>query len=148
MLTSWAESHKPAAMVSTQLMLAWLMWAAVGSALAVVGARWVWSAMPTAASWIAAAAVVFGSIKSLLVLDRVAGRVVHRISTRGDGRCLGGFLSIRTWALVALMIALGRLLRGSLATWIVGALYIAVGTALCLSSRVSWRAWRASRQGA
>ena len=33
-LKNWAESHKPAAVVSTQLLLAWLMWAAVGSVLA------------------------------------------------------------------------------------------------------------------
>ena len=32
-MTHWAESHKPAAGVPTHLMLACLMWAAVGAAL-------------------------------------------------------------------------------------------------------------------
>ena len=143
---SWAESHKPAAKVSTQLMLAWLMWATVGTALALLGARWLWHALPVVAPWVAAAAVAVGLVKSRLVLDGAARRVVGRIQDRGDGRCLGGFLSVRTWGLVFLMMAFGRLLRGTLAGPVIGLLYIAVGTALFLSSRVSWQAWRESRR--
>ena len=144
-MTNWAESHKPTVAVSTQLMLAWLMWAAVGSALAGFGIRWTWEAGPAVAPWITAVAIVVGTVKSWLVLDRAAQRVVHRIRSRGDGRCLGGFLSLRTWGLVIMMMVAGRLLRGTFAHGIVGPLYIAVGTALCLSSRISWGAWRESR---
>ncbi|MFC2144276.1 hypothetical protein ACFLQM_01160 [Acidobacteriota bacterium] len=144
-MTHWAESYKPAAVVRTQLMLAWMMWVAVGSALVAFGARWLWSAAPIFAPWIAVGAVLAGVIKSRLVLDRAARGVVARIRSRGDGRCLGGFLSLRTWGMVVLMMAAGRLLRGTLAHGIVGPLYIAVGTALCLSSRLSWQAWRESR---
>jgi len=128
-------------------MSAWMMWFAVGSALVGFGARWLWSAAPVVAPWVAAGAVVAGSVKSRVVLDRAARRVVDRIRSRGDGRCLGGFLSLRTWGLVILMIAAGRLLRGSLAHGIVGPLYVAVGTALCLSSRITWCAWSESRRG-
>ena len=145
-MTNWAESHKPTASVPTHLMSAWMMWVAVGSALAGFGARWLWSAAPIFAPWIAVGAVLAGVIKSRLVLDRAARGVVARIRSRGDGRCLGGFLSLRTWGLVILMMAAGQLLRGSLAYGIVGPLYIAVGSALCLSSRLSWRAWRESRR--
>lgn len=141
----WAESLKPAAAVPTQLMLAWLMWMTVGSALVGFGAWWLWETTPVAAPWVAAGALAVGAVKSRLVLDRAARRVVDRIWARGDGRCLGGFLSLRTWGLVVLMMVAGRLLRGSLAHGIVGPLYIAVGTALSLSSRISWRAWRKSR---
>ena len=68
----------------------------------------------------------------------------HRCGrARGDGRCVGGFLSLRSWALVAVMVVAGRLLRGShVARGILGAIYLAVGIALFLSSRVAWRAWR------
>jgi hypothetical protein len=144
-LTNWAERFKPAAAVPTQLMLAWMMWMVVGSALVGFGARWLWSAAPNVALWIAVGAVAAGAVKSWLVLDPAARRVVARLLSRGDGRCLGGFLSLRTWGLVILMMAAGRLLRGSPAHAIVGPLYIAAGTALCLSSRLSWRAWRESR---
>jgi hypothetical protein len=144
-LTTWAERHKPAAAMRTQLMLAWLMWATVGSILVGVGARWLWESAPLAAPWVAAACGAVGAIKSRFVLDRAAQRVAGRILARGDGRCLGGFLSLRTWGLVVLMMAGGRVLRSTVAHGIVGPLYIAVGTALVLASRVTWRAWRASR---
>ncbi len=122
------------------------MWAVVGAALAGFGVRWLWGAAPAAAPWIAAGAVVVGAIKSQLVLDRAARKVVERIRARGDGRCLGGFLSLSTWALVIVMIAAGRLLRGAVTRGIVGAVYIAVGVALLLSSRHAWRAWREWRR--
>lgn len=144
-MTHWAESHKPAAAVPTQLMLAWMMWVAVGSVLVGFGAWWLWAATPVSAPWVAAGAVTIGVVKSRLALDRAARRVVDRICVRGDGRCLGGFLSLPTWGLVVLMMVAGRLIRGTLAGGLVGPLYIAVGTALCLSSRISWRAWRELR---
>jgi hypothetical protein len=143
-LTYWAESHKPAAAVPTHLMLAWLMWATVGAALVGFGARWLWESTPAAAAWLTAGAVAVGALKSRLVLDRVAGRIVTRIRARGDGRCLGGFLSLWTWGLVILMIVAGRLLRGTFVHVVVGPLYLAIGTALLVSSRVTWRAWRDS----
>ena len=144
-MVEWAERHKPAAAVATHLMLAWLMWVLVGSALACFGTRWVWMAAPNYGLLITAGAVVIGALKSRLVLDRAARRIIQRIRARGDGRCLGGFLSLRTWALVVVMMAVGRLLRGTVARGIIGPLYLAVGTALCLSSRLSWRAWRSVR---
>ena len=144
-MTNWAEIHKPAARVPTHLMMAWMMWFVVGSTLVGFGATWLWEAAPIRAPWIAAAAIALGVVKSRFVLDKAARRVIERIETRGDGRCLGGFLSLRTWGLVLLMMVAGRLVRGSLARGIVGPLYIAVGTALCLASRIPWRAWRDSR---
>lgn len=142
----WADRYKPAAPVITQLLLAWLMWATVGSALLGFGTWWLWESAPDAAPWIAAVSLVFGAAKSRLFLDAAARRVVERIRARGDGRCIGGFLSLRTWGLVVLMMAAGRLLRGTLAHVIVGPMYLAVGTALCLSSRISCRAWRQARR--
>jgi hypothetical protein len=132
--------------MSTQLMLAWLIWVVVGAGLAGFGARWLWQAAPASAPWIAIAAVAIGVIKSRLVLDGVARKVAERIRARGDGRCLGGFLSWRTWGLVVLMMAVGRVLRGTLARGIVGPLYIVVGCALVLSSRYTRRAWREARR--
>jgi hypothetical protein len=132
--------------MSTHLMLAWLMWVVVGAGLAGFGARWLLQAAPVLAPWIALAAVAIGVLKSRLVLDGVARKVVDRIRARGDGRCLGGFLSWRTWGLVVLMMAAGRVLRGTFARGIVGPLYIVVGCALILSSRNSLRAWRELRR--
>ena len=144
---SWVERYKPAAAVRAHLLLAGLMWTVVGAALVGFGGRWLWQLPTPAAPWLAALAVVIGAFKARFVLDRAARTIADRIRERGDGRCLGGFLSVRSWALVAVMVAGGRFLRGShVARGLLGVLYVAVGTALLLSSRVAWRAWRHSRR--
>jgi hypothetical protein len=137
----WIELHKPAARAGIHLALAWLMWVVVGTVMAGVGTHWLVQAAPEGALWIGAGAVVLGVIKSRTVLDGVARRTAHRIVTRGDGRCIGGFLSLRTWLLVLVMIVAGRILRGAVTRVLMGPLYVAVGTALVLSSRLTWRAW-------
>ncbi len=143
---SWVERYKPAAAVRAHLVLAGLMWTVVGAALVGFGGRWLWQLPTPLAPWLAMLAVAIGIFKSRFVLDRAARRMVDRILEHGDGRCLGGFLSLRSWALVVVMAGGGRLLRGShLARGLLGFLYLAVGTALLLSSRVAWRAWRAER---
>lgn len=144
---AWRERFKPAAGARTQLVLAAAMWSTVGVALAAAGASWVWRSTPGPAPLLIGGAAAVGVLKSRFVLDRTAQRIVGRIKDRGDGRCLGGFLSLRSWALVALMVAGGRLLRTShLARSWLGFLYVAIGIGLALSSRVSWREWMAFRK--
>lgn len=91
------------------------------------------------------AAVVLGLLKARFVLRRAARRTIQHITSRGDGRCLGGFLSWKTWLLVIAMIALGRLLRSELVpiplAWI-GLLYAAVGVAMIAGSIPLWIAWQ------
>jgi hypothetical protein len=141
-MSHWAERHKPAAAASTQLMMAWLMWALVGAGLTVFGVAYLLKVSPAAAPWLGGAAAVIGVLKSRFVLDRAARGVVARIRERGDGNCLGGFLSWGSWAMVLVMMGAGRLLRGAGPLRIVvGPLYIAVGIALLISSRLSWREW-------
>jgi hypothetical protein len=141
MAMSWAESHKPAAAAHVHLLLAGLMWTVVGATLAGFGARWLWQLPGRTAPWLVIA-VAIGVIKARFVLDRAARNIVERICRRGDGRCVGGFMSVRSWALVVVMMVAGRLLRGSdVARALLGVLYLAVGTGLLLSSRIAWRAW-------
>jgi len=128
-------------------MLAWLMWAVVGTVLVSFGIRWLWWTPTPSTPWLTGLAMAIGAFKARFVLDRVAKNIVDRIRERGDGRCLGGFLSLRSWAFVAVMAGGGRILRSShIARSLLGILYIAVGTALLFSSRVAWRAWCQSRR--
>ena len=132
----------PAAAARTHLLLAALMWTIVGCGMAVFGTRHALAMASPLAPWLAVAAVLIGAAKARWVLAKAARRIVARIVERGDGKCLGGFLSPTSWALVAVMVVSGRVLRRwLLPPAVVGLLYLAVGTALVLASLVIWRSW-------
>jgi hypothetical protein len=115
--------------------------------MAFAGARWVAEAGSSGRILTIGAAILVGWLKARYVLDRAALRIVARIESRGDGRCLGGFLSWRSWMLVAAMIGLGRALRSSpLPLRLRGALYLAIGVGLAVASRRIWAAWRRDRR--
>jgi hypothetical protein len=143
---SLLQRWKPRAAGRTQLLLAAGLWSTVGAALLAAGARWTIQALaPRSGALLLALAVAAGLLKGRFVLDRAAIRIADRIAARGDGRCAGGFLSLRSWLLVALMSGAGRLLRGGLLPHaVVGPLYVAIGTGLLFSSRVAWLRWRAA----
>ncbi len=128
------------------LLLAALMWSAVGGGLLLFGAVTLLRSGGRAAALLLGGAMLLGAAKARWVLDRSARRIAGRIVARGDGKCLGGFLSPGSWALVAVMVIGGRLLRsGPLPPAVVGVLYAAVGTALLGSARIVWRARAAQR---
>ena len=142
MTRPWIDRVKPAAPAKTHLLLAAAMWSAVGGTLCAVGALWAIDVRTPATMWLLAIAAAVGWLKARLALEPAARRIVGRIRARGDGRCLGGFLSVPTWLLVAVMAVGGRLLRGGvLSSHLVGLLYVVVGVALLVASRLMWRAW-------
>lgn len=138
------QRWKPRAAGRTQLLLAGTLWALVGGLLLGFGSRWSLEALGVRAGGAAVAlGVAVGLLKARFILDRTARRIADRIAARGDGRCAGGFLSWRSWLLVALMSGAGRLLRdGLVSPAVVGPLYAAIGTGLLVSSRIAWRRWR------
>ena len=119
------------------------MWTVVGSMLGFFGVRW---ALAWESPWtyvLLAVAALIGVAKAIFVFRKAARRVIARIRERGDGHCLGGFISWSTWALVLGMIVLGRVLRaGLLAKSTVGFIYAGVGIALLTGSVFLWRALR------
>jgi hypothetical protein len=145
-MTSWLDAHKPIASSRLQLWLAGAMWSTVGTGLLLVGTWWLTNSAGYQGLIMAAAAISLGYIKSRLVLDRTANRVASRIQIRGEGHCLGGFLSPKSWAVVAVMMVLGRLLRTMpLPRSLLGLVYAAVGTGLLVSSLRIWRIWKENR---
>lgn len=140
------EKYKPAASARVHLLLASAMWTVVGGCLLYFGVRWVAGGKTPYAWLLLAVACAAGLLKAHFVLRRAAERTVKRILTRGDGNCIGGFLSIKTWVLVLLMITAGRFLRGGLlARTVVGLIYAAVGLALLVASLRVWSAWYTNR---
>jgi hypothetical protein len=142
------QRWKPRAAGRTQLLLAGALWSVVGTLLFFFGARWTVEAFGRGPGALAIGlGAGAGLLKGRFVLDRAAGRIADRIAARGDGHCAGGFLSWRSWLLVAAMSGAGRLLRGGLLPHaVVGPLYAALGAGLLYSSRIAWRRWRAAAQ--
>jgi len=133
----------PIASSRTQLLASALMWSLAGTGLCITGAVWALGAHWRYAAPALVLAAAVGVIKAHFLLHKTAGRIVRRIEERGGGRCIGGFLSWKSWLLVLAMILLGRLLRQSpLPVAWRGAIYFALGAALLVASRVAWRAWR------
>jgi hypothetical protein len=121
-----------------------MMWSMAGTGILTAGCVWIFRSRSPAAVPVLLLALAVGAVKARLVLDRAARKILARIESRGDGRCLGGFLSWRSWLLVATMILLGRLLRASPLPLIVrGGIYAAIGAALLIASRALWTGRRA-----
>jgi hypothetical protein len=132
----------PATPARTHLLLAAIMWTVVGALLVVFGGRWALRGAIPHAGVLLAVAVAVGLVKARYVLSHTARHTIARIRSRGDGRCIGGFLSVRSWGLVLLMSIGGRLLRGGpIPSAVVGLIYTAVGTALLVAGLRIWQAW-------
>ncbi len=146
-MSSWLETYKPTASSRLQLWLAGAMWTAVGMALTLVGGHCLLATDGYKILILTAVAVCLGIGKSFLVLERAAHSFVSRIQLRGEGKCVGGFLSVKGWAMVGGMVLLGRLLRSvDIPRPILGLVYAGVGLGMVISSRTFWRAWLRSRQ--
>lgn len=96
--------------------------------------------------WLIVVSFLLGTMKSLLILDRVARKSIQRIILFKDGTCLGAIYSWKSWLMVAMMMAFGFVIRrvghpgqGT------GLFYCAIGWALCFSSRLGWSQWYALR---
>jgi hypothetical protein len=123
------------------------MWSSVGVGLMTAGSRWLWLATGEKGIVLLLGAACLGVLKARVALDKTAKRIAERIERRGDGQCLGGFLSPVDWGIVVGMILLGRLLRTlTLPLLLLGLIYAAVGIGLLFSSRFIWRSLRKPRE--
>jgi len=141
-VSNWVHKYKPAASRRTHVLAAATLWTLVGAGLLTTGLTWNRS---SPGPWLVAllvAAVGVGLLKAHLALRKTAGRMVDRICARGDGRCLGGFLSWRMWLVAVAMMFFGRLIRsGPLPDVLVAFIYQAVGVALLAGAVSLWRAY-------
>ncbi len=145
-LDSWLHAYKPAASRRSHLLAASLMWSIVGTVLFLVGVAWILPTKGWPAVLMIVAAATGGFLKCRFILSRTARRAIDRINQRGDGRCLGGFVSWRSWGLVAVMAIGGRMLRLSpLPRAYLGMLYAAIGAALLVGAVIFWRAWSGAK---
>jgi len=138
----WLEARKPIASVRVHVLLASLMWTIVGLFLFVRGAGNMMGLPGTVNPWWLIVATFIGVLKGRLIFDKTAIRVISRILSREEDRCLGGFLSFKSWGLILFMVFLGMSLRVSpLPGILVWGVYVAVGAGLFFSSRLFWKEW-------
>lgn len=138
----------PAASRRTHLLAACLLWSTTGLLLAGFGVSLIAGADSVLAVLILLIAGLAGLLKARFFLRRAAGRIADRIELRGDDRCLGGFLSWKTWLFALTMSLLGRILRASsLPQLLRSGLLTSVGIALILGSMVLWSRWFGMRNG-
>ncbi len=130
---------KPGVNRSVHLFAAPFLWTVIGCMLMFRGFGWLENGYRF--YWISAG-VLLGTLKSVYILDKTAVKSVARLVEFEDGRCLGAVYSWQTWMLVMLMMTSGILLRTFLTPGsVIGTLYLAIGWALCFSSRHGWKAW-------
>jgi hypothetical protein len=130
---------KPGVNRAVHLFASPLLWTIIGAMLITRGLGW---AGYGRGGWYIVLALILGTVKSILVLDKTAKRLVRRIVRMQDGSCLGAVYSWKTWVLVALMAVSGILLRTFLEPGrVIGTVYMAIGWALILSSRYGWLEW-------
>ncbi len=100
--------------------------------------------------WLIGAGALLGLIKSFVVLDRSARRVIVRIGQFADHTCIGAVYSWKTWLLVLAMVAFGIVIRQVAGGWIlsIGTVCVAIGSGLIYSSRLAWRALWQGHTGA
>jgi hypothetical protein len=140
-ILNWLEARKPAASVRVHVLLASLMWTIVGLFLFVRGTGNMMSLTGVNPWWLVVAAFI-GVLKGRLIFDKTAERVISRILSREGDRCLGGFLSLKSWGMILFMVFLGMSLRVSpLPGVLVWGVYVAVGAGLFFSSRLFWMEW-------
>jgi len=137
---------KPGVKKRTHLLLAAILWTAVGILLLTRGAYRIVH-VEDYASLIVVTALIAGTLKSYYVLDRSARRSISRILTFDDGTCLGAVYSIKTWLLVVAMMGTGIILRhSSLPQGLLCFIYFTIGWGLLFSSRIAWKKWAAERK--
>jgi hypothetical protein len=143
-VAGWLEERAPKASRRTQLLLASMLWTAVGVMLPSLGLAWIVEAYGVVGLLGAIPCLALGMLKGRYILDRVTAGTITRVLGRAEPSFFAGFFSGRSWLLVAAMMLTGQVLRRTVLphAWL-GFLYVAVGSALLLSSITLWRGWAA-----
>jgi hypothetical protein len=132
---------KPAVPRYWLMLLAGLMWTAVGIGLSVTACTWF-----SNLDWPQNGLGVFLGFGSGIVIyrygfSRIAKRNLERISSQPNEVCVFAFQAWRSYLLILGMMVLGAVLRHSAVHRLVlGVIYAAMGTALTLSSALYYEA--------
>ena len=130
-----ANRYTPAVPKNILLFVAALVWVCVGTALLWVALSWLAKAPQASRYALAATGVAVALIAHHFGFLRIVDRNTARILAMEGKRCFFSFVPWRSYLLVAVMIAMGAILRHSaIPKPYLAVLYIGMGLALLLSS--------------
>jgi len=126
---------KPAVNKSVLLFLAAFMWIGVGVMLLSLAYAWLHQHVGIGPATLATIGVVMALVIHHFGFLRVVDKNLARILPMNGKICIFGFISWKSYILVAVMITMGLLLRHSaIPKPYLAVLYVAIGLALILSS--------------
>lgn len=143
MLPPFLDRLTPRASLRTRLLTAACFWSVVGIFLSTKGILLLGPEPWFTVAQICIGGIILGLVKSRLIFDTVAKKIISRIVHNQAPSCLGGLFSFKNWTLIACMMVLGRIM-----SWLPipvvwkSILYVLVGSGLLYSSRLLWLAWK------
>ncbi len=132
----------PSAKRNTLVLLAGIVWSAVGIGLMIAAMFWILPYRPVELPWIVAG-VVAGVIVFRFGFSRLVKVNIARIFDQAPGKdrvCLFAFQNTRSYAIVVVMMAMGYTLRHlPISKMYIMPIYAAIGLAMLLSSLIYYR---------
>ena len=134
------------------MFLAGFVWVCVGAMLLILASSWLSNATNENSAVFVAAGVVLALLVHHFGFLKIANKNLRRILSMDGKKCLFAFIPWRSYLIIAVMIAMGIILRHSaIPKQYLAILYIGIGLALILSSvrymRVFLREIRRRKQG-
>jgi len=131
----YREKWKPAVGKPVLLLMAGALWIVAGTILLTFAYHWLRSAEDGFLLLHACAGVALALVIHHFGFLRIVDRNLSRILPMKDKRCLFSFMTWRSYAIVAVMIVMGALLRhSSIPKSYLSVVYTGIGLALILSS--------------
>ncbi len=117
------------------MFLAGFVWICVGVMLLILASSWLSNAANTNIAVFVAAGVVLALLVHHFGFLRIVNKNLKRILSMDGKKCLFAFIPWRSYLIIAVMIAMGIILRRSaIPKQYLAVLYIGIGLALILSS--------------
>ena len=141
-------SLKPAVPRAWLAAIAGSLWCAVGVMLCARAVDWLQDFHDALALPLGAGGLVLGVLAYLLMFSKIARKNIARLGSFPARACVFAFQGWRGYGIIAFMVALGVALRHSpIPRHYLAVAYLAIGTALTLSSVLLYRTFLALRAG-
>jgi uncharacterized membrane protein HdeD (DUF308 family) len=142
---NWRDC-RPAVPRTWLVALAGLVWCSVGVMLCVHAFDWLRELHDLLELPLGIVGIVLGILAYMLMFSRIAKKNIARIGSFPVRVCVFAFQGLRGYVIIGFMIALGALLRHSaIPRHYLAVIYLAIGTALVMSSVLLYRTFFALR---